>query len=121
MIRCPYCGNDEDFAIDAVEYVTAYVHQIREDEDDADGEPGELEVTDTKGASGTEWDDASACRCLCCQYTAALTTFDAPAVPDAQVQCKFCHQHSLARTAHLHQGSWVGDTCCWTEQLRTTA
>lgn len=36
------------------------------------------------------------------------------------VECKFCHQQVPAETAHLHQGTWVGDDCCWDERLRMT-
>ena len=36
------------------------------------------------------------------------------------VTCKFCHKPVDALTAHWHDGDWVGDACCWTEQLRTT-
>jgi hypothetical protein len=34
------------------------------------------------------------------------------------VRCQFCHQKVPLQTAHLHGGEWVGDECCWTEQLR---
>jgi len=36
------------------------------------------------------------------------------------VECKFCHQEAPASTAHLHDGQWVGDDCCWDERLRAT-
>jgi hypothetical protein len=36
------------------------------------------------------------------------------------VQCKLCHELTPERTAHLHQGKWVGDECCWDERLRST-
>jgi anaerobic ribonucleoside-triphosphate reductase len=32
VIRCPQCGNEDDFAIDAVAYKVAYVHQISAEE-----------------------------------------------------------------------------------------
>lgn len=35
------------------------------------------------------------------------------------VPCKFCGRQVPARTAHLHQQSWVGE-CCWDERLRVT-
>lgn len=38
----------------------------------------------------------------------------------ATVGCKFCHKQVPAETAHLHQGEWVGDECCWDERLRST-
>lgn len=37
------------------------------------------------------------------------------------VACTFCHKQVSATAAHLHQGSWVGDDCCWNERLRSTA
>ena len=76
MIRCPQCENEEDFAISAVEYVTAYVTQYN-----ADGErddTGALEVYDTKNDGGTEWDESSMCRCLNCEHTDTLARFDVP-------------------------------------------
>jgi hypothetical protein len=36
------------------------------------------------------------------------------------VTCKFCHRLTRADTAHLHQGEWVGNDCCWDERLRST-
>ena len=46
-------------------------------------------------------------------------TRDVVASP-ATVICKFCHAIVPEATAHLHQGEWVGDECCWDERLRTT-
>lgn len=74
MLKCPQCDNDEDFALDAVEYVTAYVTQHKTDTDWCNA--ADLELYDTKSESGTEWDDDTACRCLTCQYTAPLDTFE---------------------------------------------
>ena len=39
--------------------------------------------------------------------------------PDNVVDCKFCGKEVDADTAHMHQGSYVGE-CCWDERLRTT-
>jgi hypothetical protein len=36
------------------------------------------------------------------------------------VTCKFCVKECIAATAHLHQGQWVGDECCWDERLRSS-
>jgi hypothetical protein len=36
------------------------------------------------------------------------------------VTCKFCGEDVPADTAHLHDGSWVGDECCWDERLKST-
>lgn len=36
------------------------------------------------------------------------------------VPCKFCGLQVPVMTAHRHDGAWVGDECCWTEQLRGT-
>lgn len=36
------------------------------------------------------------------------------------VECKFCGEQVPAATAHMHQGSYVGDDCCWDERLRST-
>jgi hypothetical protein len=34
------------------------------------------------------------------------------------VRCRVCESNVPEITAHLHQGQWIGDVCCWTEQLR---
>ena len=39
---------------------------------------------------------------------------------ETEVCCKFCHKQAPADTAHLHDGGWVGDDCCWDERLRAT-
>jgi len=39
---------------------------------------------------------------------------------DAVVMCSLCGHPAPEATAHLHQGKWIGDTCCWTEQLRSS-
>lgn len=36
------------------------------------------------------------------------------------VQCKFCGKAVPAKTAHRHDGGYVGDACCWDERLKTT-
>ena len=38
----------------------------------------------------------------------------------AKVICSACQQNCLARTAHHHQRQWIGDGCCWNEQLRSS-
>jgi len=37
--------------------------------------------------------------------------------PAGSVLCKICKALVPAATAHLHQGEWVGDACCWDERL----
>lgn len=37
------------------------------------------------------------------------------------VKCVHCKRSVPAKTAHLHQGDWIGDECCWDEQLRSSA
>jgi hypothetical protein len=36
------------------------------------------------------------------------------------VSCKFCKKLVGVRSAHVHQGEYVGDDCCWDERLRST-
>jgi hypothetical protein len=42
--------------------------------------------------------------------------------PDEEdlVLCRFCGRQVPASTAHLYQGGWVGDDCCWDERLRSS-
>lgn len=39
---------------------------------------------------------------------------------DMFVTCKFCHNKAFSDTAHLHQGEYVGDECCWDSRLKMT-
>jgi hypothetical protein len=36
------------------------------------------------------------------------------------VICKMCLNPCNAQTAHLHQGQFIGDECCWDERLRSS-
>ncbi|HET6285747.1 MAG TPA: hypothetical protein VFG15_03215 [Amycolatopsis sp.] len=36
------------------------------------------------------------------------------------VECKFCGKDVPIHSAHPHQGTYVGDECCWDERLRST-
>jgi len=38
---------------------------------------------------------------------------------ELHVMCKLCQNSVPAKTAHLHQGTWVGE-CCWDERLKST-
>lgn len=40
--------------------------------------------------------------------------------PQAVVTCCCCTQEAPKATAHRHQGQWIGDECCWIEQLRSS-
>ena len=36
------------------------------------------------------------------------------------IVCKFCDNEIDPATAHLHQGEWIGDECCWDERLKSS-
>ncbi len=36
------------------------------------------------------------------------------------VTCCICGNETPKNTAHVHQGKWIGDNCCWDEQLRSS-
>lgn len=40
--------------------------------------------------------------------------------PWNQVRCSICHEPRNAAKAHLHQGEYIGDECCWDERLRAS-
>jgi|RhiMetdeSRZDD1v2_1073273.scaffolds.fasta_scaffold56912_3 hypothetical protein len=80
MIQCPQCGNTADFAFDAWQCLTAYVHQVQEDEAGPGREPGYLEITDTRCAA-MEWDENGMCRCVVCQHMFPLAAFALPPRP----------------------------------------
>lgn len=37
-----------------------------------------------------------------------------------QVLCSICHEYCDANQAHVHNGEWIGDECCWDERLRAS-
>lgn len=36
------------------------------------------------------------------------------------VECSICRERVPEKTAHNHQGEWIGDDCCWDERLRSS-
>ena len=40
--------------------------------------------------------------------------------PRKTVACSLCGNPCDAGKAHLHQGKWIGDECCWDERLRAS-
>lgn len=36
------------------------------------------------------------------------------------VTCSMCGAETNAKLAHIHQGQWIGDDCCWDERLRAS-
>lgn len=36
------------------------------------------------------------------------------------VTCSLCGKDIPEKTAHIHQGEWIGDDCCWDERLRSS-
>lgn len=40
--------------------------------------------------------------------------------PKKTVTCSLCGKPCGAMLAHLHQGKWIGDECCWDERLKAS-
>jgi hypothetical protein len=97
-MQCPECGSLEPFRI-AVTTTTVFWD----------------EGSDPLDVSGEmEFEEDGYCTCMTCDYQGQVKDFrDVPTVA-----CKFCDEQVLAKTAHLHRGSWVGESCCWDERLR---
>ena len=36
------------------------------------------------------------------------------------VLCSLCSETCDPKTAHIHQGKYIGDACCWDERLRSS-
>jgi hypothetical protein len=36
------------------------------------------------------------------------------------IPCSVCGKCCDPSTAHLHQGKWIGDECCWDERLKSS-
>ena len=49
----------------------------------------------------------------------SLAAVDATDLGEA-VSCSLCGGHVPLKTAHLHQGEYIGDECCWDERLRSS-
>ena len=43
-----------------------------------------------------------------------------PIADEDTVVCRLCFKLCRAGTAHLHQGVWIGEECCWDERLRSS-
>lgn len=39
---------------------------------------------------------------------------------DLTLTCSLCDRPVSVNSAHLHQGKWIGDECCWDERLRSS-
>lgn len=39
---------------------------------------------------------------------------------DEEILCSLCSEYCSLLTAHIHQGKYIGDECCWDERLRIT-
>lgn len=37
-----------------------------------------------------------------------------------KIMCSVCSELCLVKTAHLHQGEYIGDECCWDERLKSS-
>jgi hypothetical protein len=37
-----------------------------------------------------------------------------------RVECSLCGGLAFASSAHVHQGRYIGDECCWEERLRSS-
>jgi hypothetical protein len=106
MFHCPTCHNEEDFVIDATgtRLLAIRCHK------------GDYEIRDDCDVDVT-WTRVT---CTVCRHemsdAQARETYD----QTARVPCRFCDDAVPLVTAHLLQGSWVGDACCWDERLRAS-
>lgn len=39
---------------------------------------------------------------------------------DEVVVCSFCDEECDPKTAHMHQGEYIGHECCWDERLKAS-
>lgn len=109
MRQCPKCGSDTFTMGRTVKIWQTLEVRFTDELGNFDVEDDELHDTLEEG-------EIEEFLCRECDHRMDKTLLHAPTV-----KCKFCHNTTLAATAHLHQGAWVGDLCCWDERLRTTA
>lgn len=96
-----------------------YVQRVYEYHVIEDLEDGEV---DLKCLDDSSFDDLFAPYLWChnCEGSFNLEMEPIPSPRDFSLRCKFCNSIIDARTAHAHDGGWVGDECCWIEALRGT-
>jgi hypothetical protein len=102
-MRCPKCGSFEPFRLEVVTHVLMW---------DEGSEPDH---------SDTQWTEECDCSCVECGFRGTgADLLRGHELWSQTVVCKVCEKETPAVTAHLHQGTWVGDNCCWDARLRNS-
>jgi transcription elongation factor Elf1 len=119
MFRCPKCGRTDRLAV----LVSVWAKVDIEDE----GENFQTEIPNSHHPdipdTDLEFNDTSMMRCGACEHEAKSEDFaieipDAKEWDDGTINCSLCGEPCSAKLAHVHQGKFVGDECCWDERLR---
>ena len=123
--RCPKCGNDtlDEKLTEAVVYTTLAVMAIDSQMNTAadyvensdyhdEGELFGYQCTKC-GATPIDGQDSMTEEEL-------FNFLSENQMLEEAVTCKFCKKLTGVRTAHVHQGEYIGDDCCWDERLRSS-
>jgi DNA-directed RNA polymerase subunit RPC12/RpoP len=121
MVTCPHCGSDRFTVGRPIRiWQTLEIDEV----DDAGG----FEVLDDELHDTLDEEPFEEAKCLACDRAIPLADLFPPPSDSAptrqkkarRVRCTFCGDLVDVRTAHRHQGTWVGDDCCWDERLRSS-
>lgn len=110
--KCPECKTIELLYVQKV-----YEYHAIENFEPAD-ENGDY-LLDLQSLEDSFFDEEYDPWLLCPECERRFTMAMGP-VPESQVVCSICHEKTNAKTAHMHQGEWIGDDCCWIEALRSS-
>jgi hypothetical protein len=107
MFHCPKCHNEEDFLVDATGTRVLTISCSKGDYAFLDEE--DVDVVWTRVT------------CRACQHEMTDAQAREAYEHAPRVLCFFCRARVPLCTAHIYQGGWVGDACCWDERLVSTA
>jgi len=104
---CPECGAG----------IAGVVNEITADLQEADD--GSYEFTGTTDFdTQTDLVDGEGREKLVCHNGHEF--WSRPLADSDFVACHLCWHEVPVKTAHLHNGKWIGDACCWDERLRAS-
>lgn len=106
--KCPTCKTRDLMYVQRV-----YEYHVIENFDPADNGYLDLESLDD-----TELDE-SFLPYFWCPTCANRFTMKLEPCEEPYVICSICHEKTDPKTAHMHQGEWIGDEC-WDERLKAS-
>lgn len=87
-------------------------------EDEIYNEAARIESTALQAKTTDDDEETLGFQTMAAQEEIAEILMEANKLP--AVRCNLCHKLAQTNTAHLHQNHYIGDECCWDEQLRAS-